>query len=50
MLTKLACLDQGKKIVEDYCQELQTGMLCCGIEEDNEVLMSRFVGGLNKEI
>jgi hypothetical protein len=29
---------------------LQTGMLHCGIEEDNEALMARFVGGLNKEI
>jgi hypothetical protein len=31
-------------------QELQTGMLRCGIEEDNEALMARFVGGLNKEM
>jgi hypothetical protein len=50
MLTKLAHLDQGKNSVEDYYQELQTGMLHCGIEEDNEALMVRFVGGLNKEI
>jgi hypothetical protein len=40
MLTKLACLDQGKNSVEDYYQELQTGMLHCGIEEDNEALMA----------
>jgi hypothetical protein len=50
MLTKLACLDQGKNSVEDCYQELQTGMLRCGIEEDNEALMARFVGELNKEI
>jgi hypothetical protein len=50
MLTKLACLDQGKNSVEDYYQELQTGMLRCGIEEDNEALMARFVGRLNKKI
>jgi hypothetical protein len=50
MLTKLARLDQGKNSVGDYYQELQIGMLCCGIEEDNEALMARFVGGLNKEI
>jgi hypothetical protein len=49
MLTKLARLDQGKNSVEDYYQELQTGMLRCGIEEDNEALMAGFVGGLNKE-
>jgi hypothetical protein len=50
MLTKLARLDQGKKSVEDYYQVLQTGMLRCGIEEDNEALMACFVGRLNKEI
>jgi hypothetical protein len=40
MLTKLALLDQGKYSIEDYYQELQTGMLCCGIEEDSEALMA----------
>ena len=40
MLTKLARLDQGKNSVEEYYQELQTGMLRCGIEEDNEALMA----------
>jgi hypothetical protein len=50
MLPKFARLDQGKNYVEDYYQELQTGMLRCGIEEDNEALMARFVGRLNKEI
>jgi hypothetical protein len=40
MLTKLARLDQGKNSVEDYYQELQTGMLRCGIEEDNEALVA----------
>jgi hypothetical protein len=40
MLTRLARLDQGKTSVEDYDQELQTGMLRCGIEEDNEALMA----------
>jgi hypothetical protein len=39
MLTKLARLDQGKNSIEDYYQELQTGMLHCGIEEDNEALL-----------
>jgi hypothetical protein len=40
MLTKLARLDQGKNSVEHYYQELQTGILHCGIEEDNEALMA----------
>jgi hypothetical protein len=40
IITKLARIDQGKNYVEDYYQELQTGMLRCGIEEDNEELMA----------
>ena len=35
---------------EDYYQELQTGMIRCGIEEDNEQIMARFFAGLNKDI
>ena len=33
-----------------YYQELQTGMNRCGIVEDNEAMLARFMGGLNKEI
>jgi hypothetical protein len=40
ILTKLARLDQGKNSIEDYYQELQTGMLHFGIEDDNEALMA----------
>jgi hypothetical protein len=40
MLIKLARLDHGKNSIENYYQELQTGMLHCGIEEDNEALMT----------
>jgi hypothetical protein len=40
---KLARLEQGKKNVEEYYQELQTGMIHYGIEEDNEALLARFV-------
>ncbi len=50
MLKKLSRLDQGKNSVEDYYQELQTGMIRCGIEEDNEQIMARFFSGLNKDI
>ncbi|KAK1601888.1 hypothetical protein QYE76_017593 [Lolium multiflorum] len=42
--------EQGKNSVEDYYQELQTGMIRCGIVEDNEAMLARFFGGLNKEI
>jgi hypothetical protein len=50
LLKKLARLEQGKNSVEEYYQELQTSMIRCDIEEDNEALLARFFGGLNKEI
>jgi hypothetical protein len=50
LLKKLARLEQGKNSIEEYYQELQTGMIRCGIEEDNEALLARFFRGLNKEI
>ena len=49
-LKRLSRLEQGKNSVEDYYQELQTGMIRAGIEEDNEQMMARFFSGLNKEI
>jgi hypothetical protein len=49
-LKKLARLEQGKNSVQEYYQELQTGMIRCGIVEDNESMLARFFGGLNKEI
>jgi hypothetical protein len=45
LLKKLAHLEQGKNSVEEYYQELQTGMICFDIEEDNEALLARFFGG-----
>jgi len=38
---------QGNKSVEEYYQELQTGMLRCGLVETEDAAMARFVGGLN---
>ena len=43
-------LRQGKNSVEEYYQELQTGMIVCGIVEENEAMLARFMGGLNREI
>ena len=43
-------LRQGKIFVEEYYQELQTGMIRCGIVEENEDMLARFMGGLNREI
>ena len=42
LLKRLSRLEQGKNYVEDYYQELQTGMIRAGIEEDNEQIMARF--------
>jgi hypothetical protein len=50
LLKKLARLEQGKNSVQEYYQELQTGMIRCGIVEDNEAMLARFFGGFNKEI
>ena len=50
LLQKLQRLRQGKNYVEEYYQELQTGLIRCGIVEDNEAMLARFMGGLNREI
>jgi hypothetical protein len=50
LLQKLTHLEQGKNYVQEYYQELQTGMIRCGIVEDNEAMLARFFGGLNNEI
>jgi hypothetical protein len=50
LLKKLARSEQGKKFVQEYYQELQTGMIHCGIVEDNEAMLACFCSGLNKEI
>jgi hypothetical protein len=50
LLKKLARLVQGKNYIQEYYQELQMGMIRCGIVEDNKVMLAHFFGGLNKEI
>jgi hypothetical protein len=47
---KLQCLDQGSMSVQEYYQELQKGMLRCGVVEENEDKMVCFYGGLNRNI
>ena len=49
-LKTFTCLEHGKNSVEEYYQELQTGMIRCGLVEDNEAMLARFFGGLNREI
>ena len=50
LIQKLQLLRQGKNSVEEYYQELQTGMIRCSIVEENEAMLARFMGGLNREI
>jgi len=50
MLNKLQRLRQGTNSVEEYFQELQIGMLRCGLVENDDAAMARFLGGLNREI
>jgi hypothetical protein len=47
---KLQRLDQGSMTVQEYYQELQKGMLRCGVVEDTEDRMAHFYGGLRLEI
>jgi len=48
-LQKLRRLNKENS-VEEYYQELQTGMIRCGIVEENEVMLAHFIHGLNREI
>ena len=50
LLNKMQRFQQGTKSVEEYYQELQTGMIRCGLVETNDAAMARFRGGLNREI
>src|SRR3954464_8376255 len=50
LLQNIQRLRQRKYSVEEYYQELQTGLIRCGLVEDNEAMLARFMGGLNKEI
>jgi hypothetical protein len=45
MLNKLQRLRQGTNSVEEYYQELQIGMLRCGLVENDDAAMARFLGG-----
>jgi hypothetical protein len=50
LLKKLQRLDQGSMTIQEYYQELQKGMLHCGVVEDIEDKMACFYGGLRPEI
>jgi hypothetical protein len=42
LLNKLQRLKQGTHTVEEYYQEMQTGMLRCGLVENNDAAMAHF--------
>jgi hypothetical protein len=44
------CCSEGSQSVEEYYQELQKGMLRCGLVESDDAALARFRGGLNREI
>ena len=43
-------LKQGSSSVEDHYQELQTGLMRCGLIGTEDAMMARFLGGLNCDI
>ena len=49
-LNELQRLKQGSSSVEDYYQELQIGLVRCGLVETDDAMMARFLGGLNRDI
>ena len=47
---KLQRLTQGSMSVEDYHKEMEMLLIRANIEEDREATMTRFFGGLNRDI
>jgi hypothetical protein len=43
-------ITQGNKSVEEYKKELEVAMIRANVNEDEEVTMSRFLNGLNRDI
>ncbi|KAG7567587.1 Integrase catalytic core [Arabidopsis thaliana x Arabidopsis arenosa] len=50
LLNRLRNLVQGSRSVEEYYKEMEILMLRADIQEDEEAKMSRFMGGLNRDI
>jgi hypothetical protein len=46
----LQMITQGNKNVEEYQKELEMSMIRVNVNEDEEVNMSRFFNGLNRDI
>jgi hypothetical protein len=50
LLNKMHRFQQGSQCNEKYYQDLQKGMLRCGLVESDDADMARFRGGLNRKI
>nr|ABF98360.1 retrotransposon protein, putative, Ty3-gypsy subclass [Oryza sativa Japonica Group] len=50
MLNKLQLLRQGPNSVETYYQEMMFALSRCDLQETEDARISRFYGGLNREI
>ena len=49
LFNRLQIITQGNKSVE-YQKELEVAMIRANVNEDEEVTMSRFLNGLNRDI
>jgi hypothetical protein len=50
LFNRLQMITQGNKSVEEYHKELEMAMIRANVNEDEEVIVSRFLNGLNRDI
>ena len=50
LFNRLQMITQGNKSVEEYHKELEVTMIRANVNEDEEVTMSRFLNGFNRDI
>jgi len=50
LFNRLQMITQGNKSVEEYQKELEVTMIRANVNEDEEVTMSKFLNGLNRDI
>jgi len=50
LFNRLQMITQGSKSVEEYQKELEVAMIRANVNEYEEVIMSRFLNSLNRDI
>jgi hypothetical protein len=50
LFNRLHMITHGSKSVKEYQKELEVAMIRDNVNEDEEVTMSRFLNGLNRDI